>query len=127
MRSLLFFILLLSPMPALAERVFKVTLDGQSYTARIVTDEPSGHLRVPASEVDANGYVIEPDPIPLDAGPFEDAVRIGGAADTDTAIRVLAALCGFDYERVKDWGAYGDPVWHDERTGEIVFWTDCPR
>ena len=126
MRALLLTTLLTLPLPALAERVFKVTLDGQTYTARVVTDEPSGHLRVPAGEVDANGNYVEPEPIPLDAGPFEDDVRIGGADDTDTAIRVLAAVCGFDYAKVKDWGAYGDPVWKDPRNGEIVFWTTCP-
>jgi hypothetical protein len=127
MRALLLTTLLLLPVPALAERLFKVTFDGQTYTARVVTDEPSGHLRVPAGEVDENGSFIEPEPIPLDAGPFEDAVRIGGTTEVDTAIKVLAAVCGFDYEEVKDWGAYGDPVWTDPRTGEIVFWTSCTR
>jgi hypothetical protein len=92
--------------------LFNVTLDGESYTARVVTGEPSGHQR-PGLEGD------------LKAGPFEPAVRVGGTTDRDIAIRVLAAACGFDYDRVKDWGAYGDPVWTDPRNGEIVFWTTC--
>ena len=87
-------------------------MTGQSYTARVVTDEPAGHLRPGLEDK-------------LDAGPFEDAVRMGGTRDRQTAIRVLAAACGFDYDRVKDWGAYGDPVWTDPRNGEIVFWTTC--
>ncbi|MEO8531028.1 MAG: hypothetical protein ABI459_07380 [Deltaproteobacteria bacterium] len=115
-KSLLFVVLCFMPAAAQAERLLKVTMDGQSYTARIVTDEPSGHLR-PGLEND------------LKAGPFEDAVRIGGVPDDeqsiDTAIRVLAAACNFDYAKIKDWGAYGDPVWTDPRNGEIVFWTTC--
>jgi hypothetical protein len=129
MRALFLSSLLLLPLPALAERVFKVTIEDQVYSVRIVTDEPSGHLRVAPTMIDAAGNVIEGKPIGLDEGPFEAAVRVGGLGDNDSqgAIRAMAAVCGFEYEEVKDWGAYGDPVWFDVRTAELVFWTDCPR
>jgi hypothetical protein len=115
----------LLPSEVWAEQRFNVTLDGAQYSARVVDDEPSGHLRRPVV-VDEQGIAHEIRP-ELDAGPFLPAVRIGGTIehDIDTAIRVLAAVCGFDYENVKDWGAYGDPVWRDVRTDEVVFWTDC--
>jgi hypothetical protein len=110
---------------ALAERLFNVTLDGQTYTARVVRDEPSGHLIEPPMYIDDTGKAVHGEPRGLDEGPFEPAVRVGGTTDRAIAIRVLAAACGFDYDRVKDWGAYGDPVWTDPRNGEIVFWTTC--
>lgn len=90
-----------------------------------MTDEPSGHLMEPPYYLNDKGEMVHGERLGLDEGPFEPAVRIGGTADLDTAIRVLAAVCGFDYAKVKDWGAYGDPVWTDPRNGEIVFWTTC--
>jgi hypothetical protein len=110
--------------PALTD-VTMVNLDGVDYPVRRVAAEPLGPTGQFDVFTDENGNQVEvfpPDPATMGAAP---ALRVGGTSDLDTAIRVMAQFCDRPYDEVKDYGAYGDPVWTDPDTGEVVFWLEC--
>lgn len=92
---------------------------GRSYRVVMVENEPFGHIM----------GAVAGHPASLDAGPYQPAVRIEGAApgDLQGALRAFAAVCGHAYDNVKDWGAYGDPIWQDPRDDAVVLYTsECP-
>jgi hypothetical protein len=89
-----------------------ITMNGVEYPVRRVAAESLAPAMLMVSG-SAQGAMAEP------------ALRIGGTTDLDTAILVMAQVCDRPYDEVKHYGAYGDPVWTDPATGEVVFWVDC--
>ena len=92
-------------------------------------NEPFGHIMAPAISVDAAGNTVEAPHAGFDDPPYMAAVRIEGAPQGDfaAALRAFAQVCGFAYDDVKDWGAYGDPLWQDPHDLAVVLYgAECP-
>lgn len=105
------------------------TISGRSYRVVMIENEPFGHIVGAPVAIGLDGKHIEAEPPTLTAGPYEPAVRIEGvdSGDLQGALAAFAQVCGYAFDKVKDWGAYGDPIWQDPRDNAVVLWTpDCP-
>ena len=104
--------------------VTMVRMDNATYPMCRVAAESLNPTRPPVSVTQADGSVVAAlvDPSVIWAEP---ALCIVGTPDPDTAIRVMAKFCDRPYAEVADYGAYGDPVWTDPATGQVVFWLEC--
>ena len=102
---------------------------GRSLRVVTVENEPFGHIMSPASSIDAAGNIVEAPRAGFNDPPFMAAIRIEGVGPDDfqTALRAFAQVCGFAFDDVKDWGAYGDPLWQDPRDLAVVLYgAECP-
>lgn len=96
-------------LPAMADRTYRMAFEDRQITIIRVDREPTRT----AASAQAGGP------------PPSKALRVGDAADSAQALRALEAFCAMAPGELKDFGAHGDPLWHDRASGHWVVWFDC--